>query len=143
MKKFLLPALCLLLLVCAACGAETEPLSPVEEDAAVSEAVTEEASGADIVIAESSGTDIDDAEPPASMTDIEEYDTTLYETALEYVGCPVEELYDAIGEPNETQYAASCAEENAEDGMLFYDGFYVWSLRTEEDELVYDVYLDD
>ena len=142
MKKLLLLVLCLSFLLCAACGTTTEPLTPVEE-AAPAEIPTEEASGTNTLLTDSSASDIDPATPPASMTDTETYDTTLYDTALSYVGCPVEELFDAIGDPAETQYASSCAEENAEDGMLFYDGFYVWSLRTEDGEIVYDVYLDD
>jgi hypothetical protein len=95
-------------------------------------------------VMEASASDAEQAElPPASDSDaVTESDD--YTTALEYVGRSVEELYAAIGEPTGgTQYAASCAEENAEDGMLFYDGFYVWSLRTEDQELVYNVYVMD
>ncbi|MCD8117736.1 MAG: hypothetical protein LUE21_11655 [Oscillospiraceae bacterium] len=73
----------------------------------------------------------------------ESLDESAYETALEYIGLTVEELYAAIGEPSDAQYAASCLQENAEDGMLFYDGFYIWSLRTEDSEIIYQVYLND
>jgi hypothetical protein len=139
MKKLvaLLGALTLMLTT-AACGADTQTevevvtatMTPVEQS-------VEE-------VMEASASDAEQAElPPASDSDaVAESDA--YTTALEYVGRPVEELYAAIGEPTGgTQYAASCAEENAEDGMLFYDGFYVWSLRTEDQELVYNVYVMD
>ena len=70
-------------------------------------------------------------------------DGVLYDAALAYVGASVEELYDAIGEPESSQYASSCEQDNADDGMLFYDGFYVWTLRTADGETVRAVYLDE
>lgn len=98
---------------------------------------------------ESSASSSTDAEATADEETADEEeaaeatDTSAYETALEYIGLTVEELYEAIGEPTEAQYAASCLQENAEDGQLFYDGFYIWSLRTEDSEIVYQVYLND
>ena len=93
-----------------------------------------------------SNTDTEPVElPPASETDTSAaVDMAAYETAQEYVGRTVEELFQAIGEPTDRQYAASCEEEDAEDGMLFYDegGFYIWSVRTAESETVRAVYLD-
>lgn len=82
--------------------------------------------------------------PPASGTDTTAVNTAAYETAQQYIGRTVGELYAAIGEPTDSQYAASCEEENAEDGMLFYDegGFYIWSVRTATDETVRAVYLN-
>lgn len=79
--------------------------------------------------------------PPASSTDLSAVDEELYNLALECIGLTVEELYDAIGEPGNIQYGASCEEEGAEDGMLFYDGFYVWTVKTEEQETVREVYV--
>lgn len=78
-------------------------------------------------------------EAPASDTDAET-DTEAYEQAMQYIGQPVEELYAAIGEPESANYAASCDEENAEDGMLFYGGFYVWTVKTETEEIIHDIY---
>lgn len=78
-------------------------------------------------------------EAPASDTDAET-DTEAYEQAMQYIGQPVEALYAAIGEPESANYAASCDEENAEDGMLFYGGFYVWTVKTETEEIIHDVY---
>ena len=80
-----------------------------------------------------------DDEAPASDTDAET-DTDAYEQALQYRGQPVEALYAAIGEPESANYAASCDEENAEDGMLFYGGFYVWTVKTETEEIIHDIY---
>ncbi len=48
----------------------------------------------------------------------------------------VETLYDLIGQPDSTDYAPSCLEEGAEDGMLYYDGFVVYTLRTASGETV-------
>lgn len=79
---------------------------------------------------------------PASDTDAAP-DAAAYEAAQGYVGRPVGELYAELGEPSEAQYAASCEQEDAEDGMLFYDGFYIWTVRTETEELVRAVYLMD
>mgnify|MGYP007070335156 CR=1 FL=1 len=42
-----------------------------------------------------------------------------------------------------SEYASSCEEENAEDGMLYYDGFTVWTVRNADGELVHDVYRMD
>ena len=66
-------------------------------------------------------------------------DTSL--AALEYVGRPVSELYAALGQPVETpSYGPSCLTEGAEDGILTYEDFYVWTVRTADEELVHDVY---
>ena len=80
-------------------------------------------------------------EAPASESDAAS--DALYEQAQEYIGRPAEELFAAIGEPESSQYASSCEVDGGEDGMQFYDGFYVWTLRTDEEELVRAVYLDD
>ncbi len=158
MKKIFALILALTLVMClAACSSSTEeeetvsdgdavyvdvegeivPMEP--EDGEASEEVEET-----VVEATSSSSDLHTsaATPPASSTDAET--SSDYDTAVGYIGEPVEALYEAIGEPTGgTQYATSCLEEGAEDGMLFYDDFYVWSLRTEDGETVYDVYLLD
>lgn len=135
---------CLLCLVLAAglcaCGAASEaeeselvPMEPAEQAPTVEEIMAASESEAAVIAA---------AEPPASETDAE-VDEEAYTAAVALVGMPVESLYEAIGEPADAQYAASCEEENAEDGMLFYDGFYVWTVRTETEELIHDVYTMD
>lgn len=141
MKKIFALLLVLgLMMGLAACGAEPEaeenlvPLEPVE---ATDEPLEEEVLRA----SETNAAALAEAVPPASATDTS-LDQAAYDKAQELVGASVEELYAAIGEPTETQYAASCLEDNAEDGMLFYEGFYVWSLRTAEEEIVHAIYLN-
>lgn len=76
--------------------------------------------------------------PPASGTDT--LDNSGYNKALACVGRSVEELYAAVGQPvSEPTYGPSCMTEGAEDGMLIYDGFYVWTIRTSEGETVHEV----
>ena len=83
--------------------------------------------------------------PPASSTDTMILDEEKYALALECVGLTVEEMYEVIGEPLDAQYQSSCEGEEgeeAEDGMLLYEGFYVWTVRTQEHEIVRDVYIN-
>lgn len=139
MKKFFALLLVFgLVMSFAACGAEKES---VAESAPVE--VTATPTVEEIMLAsETNAAAHAEAVPPASATNTS-LDQAAYETAQEFVGLSVEELYEAIGEPTDTQYAASCLEDNAEDGMLFYDGFYVWSLRKGNQETVHEVYLND
>ena len=51
---------------------------------------------------------------------------------------PIEDLYAQIGEPESSDYAPSCMGDG-EDGMLFYDGFIVYTYREGDVETVYDV----
>lgn len=140
--KRIFALLCALGLVMSftACGAKTEnnenlvPLEPVE---ATAEPTVEEI----MLASETNAAALAEAVPPASATDTS-LDQAAYDKAQELVGASVEELYEAIGEPTDSQYASSCLEENAEDGMLFYNGFYVWSLRGADGEIVHAVYLN-
>ena len=140
MKKTITIWLAAILAVClAACGSaeneaelNLEPLTPVmaEETAA---ALQDTASPGDA-----------EQETEASETDAAEpVDTAMLEAAQACIGQPVEALYAAVGEPASAQYGASCLEENAEDGMLTYDGFSVWTVRTETEEIVHAVYPAD
>ena len=141
MKRLMIAALALSMSVClCACGssqtssaeeANSQPLSPVMDTAPASDS-----SAADTA-----------ALPPASETDAQPEETApangRYTEAQEYIGRSAAELIAALGEPQSSEYASSCDVENAEDGMLQYDGFYVWTLKTADDELVRDVYLDE
>ena len=81
--------------------------------------------------------------PPVSSTDAQTSEGD-YGKALACKGRPVEELYAAVGEPlSEPTYGPSCLVEGGEDGMLLYDGFYVWTVRTAEGETVHEVGLDE
>lgn len=50
----------------------------------------------------------------------------------------ISELYALIGEPESSDYAPSCLVEG-EDGMLYYDGFVVYTTREGDVETVYYV----
>jgi hypothetical protein len=52
------------------------------------------------------------------------------------IGKSVEDLYALIGQPQSADYAPSCLVEGAEDGNLYYEGFTVYTLRTEDGESV-------
>lgn len=65
--------------------------------------------------------------------------TDPYETAVSMIDGDVQSLIDAIGEPNDSQYASSCLGDG-EDGELYYDGFTVYTYRdVDGTESVYDV----
>lgn len=142
MKKALFILLCgLLALSLAACGAaEPEPTPEPTPEVELTEIAPvrpqeeiEEASASSAAAQE---------EPAASATDAV-LDEDAFAAAEACVGRTAEELFDAVGEPTGgASYAASCLEENAEDGMLFYDelGFYVWTVRGESGETVHAVY---
>lgn len=54
------------------------------------------------------------------------------------VGKNVSELYALIGQPTSSDYAPSCLVDG-EDGMLYYDGFVVYTTREGNVETVYYV----
>ncbi|MBR4193477.1 MAG: hypothetical protein IKQ54_04000 [Oscillospiraceae bacterium] len=63
------------------------------------------------------------------------------EQARNCIGKSVNELYKLIGKPNAASYAPSCEDPDAEDGLLEYNGFTVWTLRyADGNEVVYDVF---
>ena len=63
------------------------------------------------------------------------------EQARNCIGKSVNELYKLIGKPNAASYAPSCEDPDAEDGLLEYNGFMVWTLRyANGNEVVYDVF---
>lgn len=51
----------------------------------------------------------------------------------------ISELYALIGEPESSDYAPSCLVEGGEDGMLYYEGFVVYTTRDADGETVYYV----
>jgi len=57
----------------------------------------------------------------------------------QYVGANVQELYEAIGQPQSSEYQDSCAVANAQDGFLYYDGFIVVTLKTAEQEVIQSI----
>ena len=132
MKKVLSILLCfVLLLSLCACGGKEEPETPAENTPA---AAPTEAPAADTEETLDGGADIE-VEPDASVQ--EEPAPTPVEIALSLIDHPVSELFAQIGEPESSDYAPSCMGEG-EDGMLFYDGFIVYTYREGDVETVYD-----
>lgn len=139
MKRILaLGLLCALMAGVCACArtAEPAPEPTATPEPTIDPAAEVAASATDAAANAQSHT------PPASSTDTVSADDTLA-AAEACVGLAVEELYAAVGQPaEEPQYAPSCLQDGAEDGMLYYDGFYVWTVRTETEEIVHAVYPD-
>ena len=132
MKKVLSILLCfVLLLSLCACGGKEEPETPAENTPA---AAPTEAPAADTNDAPESNADVE-AEPEAPAED--EPAPSPVEIALSLIDQPVSELFAQIGEPESSDYAPSCMGEG-EDGMLFYDGFIVYTYREGDVETVYD-----
>ena len=84
------------------------------------------------------GADRSAAEPTAGSTAA---DGTAYEAAKACIGEPVTALYAAVGQPESSTYGTSCLVMGAQDGTLTYQGFTVWTIRTENSETVQDVTL--
>jgi len=126
MKKMI--AMLLAVLLCmslCACGSDeptgtpTPPAAPVSTEApAATEAPT--------------------AEPAA--TEEPTVETNAKEVAMSLIEAPIEDLYAAIGQPaTPGEYASSCLIDG-EDGVLYYDGFTVYTLRyADGTETVYHV----
>ena len=135
MKKTCLIVLVLMLamtVLCAACGGSNEPAPAESENApeatelpTVTAPPAGAGSGEDIVGAE------DNAAPDQMTAEEarESWPEARKKVEDELVGASLEELYEAIGKPSKTSYGTSCYMEGAEDGVLFYDGFYVSTTR--------------
>ncbi len=131
-------ALCLALL--CACGETAEPAAEAPAPAAqnVTEekrpeeapAVQPEAAAPEAAEAEEKTEDVPAQEP-------EETDPTALETALTFVDQDAAALTQAIGEPLETQYEASCSGPG-DDGVWTYDGFTVYTYRENGVETIVD-----
>jgi predicted small lipoprotein YifL len=115
MKKLILIVLTLtLVLSLAACGAA----QPAETPAATTAAAAEETTGADQTT---------QAADPAEL-------------AKSCIDKPLSELIALIGEPESSDYAPSCLNPGqGEDGMLYYDGFVVYTYKEGDTETVQDV----
>ena len=128
MKKFtiVLLTLCLLLSL-AACGKEEAP-APTAAPAPAAPAATEAPAPAP--------TEAPAEEAPA------EPELSDFEKAESCIDGSVEDLFALIGEPNSSDYAPSClggVATGGEDGMLYYDGFIVYTYRENGEESVYTV----
>lgn len=83
--------------------------------------------------------DVQTEETPEAVTEepaIE--DNEQQKIAEELIGSEVSALFDAIGEPDSTDYASSCLGPG-EDGELHYNGFTVYTYREGDTEIIQDV----
>ena len=121
MKKIFAMLLALLMLCLCACGAE----APAQEDAQLNVTPKVEEN----VITE---------EVKAEETTVETEAPALDKKALaeSCIDKDVSELFALIGEPESADYAPSCLVEGGEDGMLYYDGFVVYTTRDGDVETV-------
>ena len=127
MKKVLSILLCfVLLLSLCACGGKEEPEAPAQDAPAA--APTEGPTDAPVEVATDAPAEDVPEEPTPDPVEI----------AKGLIDQPIEDLYAQIGEPESADYAPSCMGDG-EDGMLFYDGFIVYSYREGDVETVYDV----
>lgn len=125
MKKIFAALLMLtLLMALCACGQEEAPAPTATPEAAPTEEV-----------APATETPVEESAEPA------EQELSDFEKAEACVGQGVDALYAAIGEPNSSDYAPSCLGEG-EDGILYYDGFSVYTYREGESERVDTVLAD-
>lgn len=132
MKKFF--ALLLVFMMCLAfvgCGAEkAETPAPAAPEATAAPVPATEAPAAT-----PTPTEAPTPEPTPAADPVQE----AVELALSLVDHPVEELYDALGEPLDSMYASSCLVTGGQDGILTYDGFTVYTLVSPDGtETVYD-----
>ena len=132
MKKIAILMLCLSLLLCGCCGSApaetTAPKAPAQTTAPMETTVPE------TTVPE---TTVPEVETTASET-VEETDPVdearvLAESCIDK---SVEELYKLIGEPDSSDYAPSCLDENGEDGILYYENFIVYTYREGDNETV-------
>ena len=126
MKKIFALLLALLMLagLCACGAAETEETAESsEETALVEETVVEEAASASDVTVRDVQTE-----------EVSALDEEKFAAAEGCIGESADTLIETIGEPSFTEYASSCMEMNAEDGVLYYTqyGFYVFTLRSSD-----------
>ena len=138
MRKIVSAALCaVLLLGLAACGSKSAEPAPTPIPAAT-QAPAEEAPATQAPAPEATPEPV--PETPAEAKVLME----AVRTVRDLIGRPVEDLYAAIGEPGSSDYESSCLVSGGKDGMLYYDGFTVYTtVYPDGSEKVYDVMRPD
>ena len=133
-KMFVILLAFMLLLGLCACGQDAPAEEDVQIDAQpkVQETSAVEQTDAPVVEATAAPT-----EDPAAAAEKEiQEKKALAESCIDK---DVSELYALIGEPESSDYAPSCLVQGGEDGMLYYDGFVVYTTREGDVETVYYV----
>jgi hypothetical protein len=132
MKKFVLLLCAVLALSVTGCGS-----SKAETPAPTAIPAATEAPPAETKAPEATPVPEVTPEPAAESSEAEKQIALV----KELIGRPVAELYAAIGEPSGgSDYGPSCLVTGGKDGMLYYDGFTVYTLvQPDGSESVYDV----
>lgn len=135
----LISALALLLFLCACSQAEGTPSQNASQSPTASQPVSDEPVLDTDQPGETSSAPVEGTDEPTHSEGLSSAE--LKEIAIGLIGHPVSELYDAIGQPNFSDYAPACTVEGEsyDDGELHYDGFVVYTERTATGETVYDV----
>ena len=129
MKKMIVMLLALLLLAgLCACGT---PAPEGEEMQITAKPKTEQTTAPEDTTEDTTGPEDTTGETTQPATDKKAL-------AKSCEGKNVSELYALIGQPNSSDYAPSCLVDG-EDGMLYYDGFVVYTTREGDVETVYYV----
>ena len=131
MKKIITLALALVMVLalCAGCGGNKN--EPAEPTAAPTDLPSVTAPPADAAQGTGLNSANDDAAPVGQPGRGPQLDSEEAKTAYGLTGQDVSELYAAIGQPTKSEYSASCIapDAGAEDGLLYYDGFTVSTVR--------------
>ncbi len=131
MKKMIVMLLAVLMLLgLCACGQEAPEAEEIQIDAKPKVEET---------IAVEETTAATEAEPTEAETVAADPAPDKKALAESCIDKDVSELYALIGEPESSDYAPSCLVEGGEDGMLYYDGFVVYTTREGDVETVYYV----
>ncbi len=142
MKKIVLMLLAVVLLLSlCACGADVPEgnaelqitAKPKTEETTEDTTIPEETTG-DVTTPEDTTVETTEGEKEA----VSEPANDKKVLAESCVGKNVSELYALIGQPKSSDYAPSCLVDG-EDGMLYYDGFVVYTTRENGVETVYYV----
>ena len=123
MKKIIAFILSLTIIAAfAACGAEPD----AEKEAVPPQGMTSVLPGAGA------------AEAAAQQNTADSEKASPADTAKSMIGCDISELIEVIGEPVSSEYAKSCMG-SGDDGELHYDGFTVYTNRTDSGEIIQNV----
>lgn len=138
MKHFthILPLILLCTLLCACSSGNTAPTETAATTAPTETAPAPTEKATEPVIPDFED-DEEEAEEEIFFEETED-GNELLAIAKSLIDHPVEELYEAIGYPESSDYASSCLVPGAEDGNLYYEDFIVYTIRKSSGETVYD-----